>query len=573
MPEGIGVSPGIAIGIAAIKNAPVQTESKVSVGEPEQELVRLESAIEKCRSNFLELNRNAKLTMGEEAAAVFDAHAMILKDPALIEGIKAEIMQGNSAEYAAKTVGEHFAQMFLQMDDEYFKERAEDVRDVISQLLGRLRGYDITENIAYESPTILVADELSPSEMARMDHESVVGIILERGGRTSHVAVMAKSMSIPVVVLEEACKMAEDGMTIAMNGEDGTVLFDPAAEPLETLRLGKERQERLRHAYQRMVGVGTSDRTGKHIRLLGNVGGLADVNEVLAQDGEGVGLFRTEFLYMNQDDLPGEEQQFAVYREVAQRMSGCPVIIRTFDIGGDKDASSLQLPKEDNPLLGYRGIRICLRQISLFKTQLRAILRAGAFGNIKLMFPMISCVEELEQALAILAEVKEELREEQEPFNEQMETGIMIEVPAAAVLSDHLASRVDFFSIGSNDLTQYVTAADRGNNRVENLYNPLNPAVLRLIQFTVESAHKAGIWVGVCGEIASSYKIMPLLLGMGVDELSVAAGTLLRTRYLISMLSHSELAETAQKALSLPSAATVEKLIEEAYGKDLKALI
>ena len=397
-----------------------------------------------------------------------------------------------------------------------------------------------------------------------MDKDKVIGIVTELGGRTSHTSIMARSLEIPAVAgVKDITNIAKNGDFMIVDGSKGIVLINPSQDEVEFYQREKEKYEEFKQQTRQMKGKESISKDGVKVEIAANIGTPKDVDNVIENDGEGVGLYRTEFLYMDNDRLPTEDEQFEAYKVVAERLEGKPIVIRTLDVGGDKDIPYLELPKEMNPFLGYRAIRLCLDRRDIFKTQLRALLRASAYGNIKIMFPMISNIQEVREAKRILEEAKEELRKENIPFNEDIEVGIMVEIPSVAIHSDIFAREVDFFSIGTNDLIQYTLAVDRGNQEISHLYNQYDPAVLRLIKMTIDNGHKAGIWVGMCGEAAGDEKLIPVLLGMGLDEFSMNPASILKARYIISNTSKKEVEGMLDEILSLPTAEDVERYIDE----------
>jgi phosphotransferase system enzyme I (PtsI) len=565
MIKGIAASPGIAIGKVLIKKDPeIKIEKKV-VEDVEKEIRRLDEAREIAKEQINNLYEHTLKTIGEEEARIFEAHGMILDDPEFFGQVEGKIKSGKvNAEYALKEVTETFVQIFESMDNEYMRERAADIKDVSGRIARILLGVELTDLSRLQEEVIIVAEDLTPSDTAQMDKEKVLGFITEIGGKTAHSAIMARTLEIPAVVgVEGITEKVQDNDLVIFDGEEGTVIINPSEEKIKEYKNKKEEYERFRERLKELKGAKSITKDGFEVELVANIGTPKDVDGVVRNDGEGVGLFRTEFLYMDREDLPTEEEQFEAYKEVAERLEGKPVVIRTLDIGGDKDLPYLELPKEMNPFLGYRAIRLCLDRKDIFKTQLRALLRASAYGNIKIMFPMISSIEELRQAKEVLEEVKEELREENINFNEEIEVGMMIEIPAAAIMSDLFAREVDFFSIGTNDLLQYTTAVDRGNRQISHLYNQFHPALLRLVKTVIDNGHKEGIWVGMCGEVAGDPKLIPILIGMGLDEFSMSPISILKARWIIKNLSREEMVEMANKVINLPTAEDVERFINE----------
>ena len=565
MLKGIPASPGIAIGKILLKeDCEIEIGIK-KISDHRSELKRLEEAIDISKIQIDSLYLHALESIGKNEAQIFQAHKMILEDPELFSQAENKIKTENvNAEWAVKNVADYYVQMFKNMDDEYMRERAADIKDVTDRVINTLMGIEITDFSSLEEEVIIVAKDLTPSDTAGMDKKKVMGFVTEIGGRTSHSAIMARTLEIPAIVgVDNILKNINNGDTIVFDGEEGLVYLNPQEEIINRYQNKKEEQNRFREKLKELVGAKSISKDGVEVELAANIGTPADLVGVLKNDAEGIGLYRSEFLYMDREKLPSEEEQFEAYKAVAKGMNDKPVVIRTLDIGGDKELSYLQLPEEMNPFLGYRAIRLCLDRKDIFKTQLRALLRASAFGNIKIMFPMISSIEELRKTKAILEQVKEDLREENIDFDDKTEIGIMVEIPATAVLSDLFAKEVDFFSIGTNDLIQYTTAVDRMNQKISHLYNQYHPALLRLIKTVIDNGHKEGIWVGMCGEVAGEPKLIPILLGMGLDEFSMSPISILKARCIIKNLSKKEMHDLANKVVNLPTAEDVEKFIDE----------
>ena len=565
--KGIGASPGIVIGKALIKRDPEIEIHKKAIQNVEIELKRLKDAREKSKKDIEKLYEHTLKEIGEKEAQIFEAHKMLIEDPEYFGSIENSIKDNKvNAEWALKEITDNFISIFESMDNEYMKERAVDIKDVSSRVIKALMGVKSTDLSALNEEVIIVAEDLTPSDTAQMDKGKVLGFITEIGGRTSHSAIMARTLEVPAVVglgLDTITKNINDSETIILDGEEGIVIINPTEDEMRNYKRKREQYEQFKKELTYLIGVKSITKDGVEVELAANIGTPKDVDGVIRNDGQGVGLYRTEFLYMDRDRLPSEEEQYQAYKEVAERLEGKPVVIRTLDIGGDKELPYLNLPKEMNPFLGYRAIRLCLDRKDIFKTQLRALLKASAYGNIKIMFPMISSIEEVREAKAVLNETKEELRNEETPFKEEIEVGIMVEIPAVAVMSDLFAREVDFFSIGTNDLLQYTTAIDRGNQQISYLYNQFHPALLRLIKQTIENGHKEGIWVGMCGEVAGDPKMIPLLIGMGLDEFSMSPISILKARWIIQNISQKEMKVMVKKAINLPTAKDVEKFIDE----------
>ncbi len=534
MKKGIAASKGYAIGHVFIKeNAEVViTDKKIEDIKAEKE--KLHKAITESRLQISKIKEKAIAEIGEEKAAVFDSHIMLLDDPEFTGAMEMEIENNSiNVEKAVETIAHNFLAIFESMEDEYMRERAADIKDVsnriILNLTGKMKGLDITDN-----DTIVVAHDLTPSDTAQLDKDKVIAFLTNIGGRTSHSAIMARTLEIPAVVgLNDITDCVKNGDLAIVDGVEGVVIIDPDQATLDEYRKRKENYEKEMKELKTLISVKAHTKSGKRVEVAGNIGKAQDVHKVIENGADAIGLFRTEFLYMDRDNMPSEEEQFESYKYVLENMEGKPVVIRTLDIGGDKKLSYLPMPEEMNPFLGYRAIRLCLDRKDIFKIQLRALLRASIHGNLKVMFPMISSLDEFIQAKAVVDECKEELRNEGIEYSENIEFGIMVEIPAAAVCAEELAKHVDFFSIGTNDLIQYTLAADRMSEKVSYLYNPMHPAVLRLIKMTIEGAHKAGKWCGMCGEMAGDENAIPTLVEYGLDEFSMSASSILRAKQII----------------------------------------
>lgn len=563
MIKGIGASPGIAIGKVFLKKGPEIIVKKITTEDVVTEVDRLNASIEKARTQINCLYEKTIKTVGEEEAKIFESHIMMLDDPEVFGQVRYKINKEKiNAEWAIKEIADTFIQIFDSMEDEYLKERADDLKDVTNRVIHILLGIQLVDLASLSEDVIIISEDLTPSDTAQMNKERVLGFITEMGGKTSHSSIMARTMGIPAIVAAEGImECVTTGDTIAFNGEDGTIVINPDEKTINEFIDKKEDLERFKKSLESLRGAKSISTDGFEVELVANIGNPNDVDGILENDGEGVGLYRTEFLYMDRDMLPTEEEQVEAYKEVAQRLKNKPVVIRTLDIGGDKELPYLEMPEEINPFLGYRAIRLCLDRKDIFKTQLRAILRASTQGNIKIMFPMISSIEELREAKAILEEAKEELYRENIPYSDKIEVGMMVEIPAVAVISDLFAKEVDFFSIGTNDLIQYATAVDRGNRKIAHLYNQFHPAVLRLIKTVIENGHKEGIWVGMCGEVAGDPKLIPVLLGMGLDEFSMSPSSILKARWIINNLSKKEMEDVVNKVINLPTASEVQEFL------------
>ncbi len=562
--RGIGASPGVAIGKALVyKEEKINIEG-LPVGDITAELEALERSLKTTKDQLQAIKAYTEKRLGADKAAIFEAHIMILEDPELLSQVKDKLRsEGVSAAFAVKSVVDSFVGIFEAMEDAYLKERAADIKDVGGRLLKNLLGLPIIDLSILTEEVILVANDLTPSDTATMNLDKVLGFITNIGGRTSHTAIMARTLEIPAIVgIGGITELVKDGDIIALDGSKGEGYINPDAGTLEAFENKARDNSEQREKLMALKDSITITKDNRQVELACNIGTPKDVKGVLENGGEGVGLYRTEFLYMNRSSMPSEEEQFQAYREVLEKLEGKPVIIRTLDIGGDKELSYLNLPKEMNPFLGYRAIRICLDQPEIFKAQLRALLRASIYGNLKIMYPMISSVEEVRAANKILAEVKAELDRAEISYSSDIEVGIMIEIPSAAIIGDMLIKEVDFFSIGTNDLIQYSTAVDRINEKISHLYEPFHPAVLRLIKLVIDYAHAGGKWVGMCGEMAGDPKIIPILLGLGLDEFSMSAGAVLPARELIRGLSYQDLKKFAEEALLLPTAEEIKSYID-----------
>ncbi|SHK00740.1 phosphoenolpyruvate--protein phosphotransferase [Anaerobranca californiensis DSM 14826] len=561
---GIGASKGIAMAPVLLLKEEELVIPEKSVEDLEGEIQRFKEAIEKSKTQLEKVKDLAEQKMGKDKAEIFAAHLLVLADPELINNVENGIKsEKKNAEFILDKTVKTFVQIFESMDNEYMKERAADIKDVGTRVLKNLMGIEMVNISKLDNEVIIVAHDLAPSDTAQMDKEKVLGFVTDIGGRTSHTAIMARSLEIPAVVgLGDITLKVKNGDYLIIDGDKGHVLINPDEETIEKYRQEKQRYEEYRARLLQLKDLPTKTKDGKQVELAANIGTPKDLAGVIKNGGEGIGLYRTEFLYMDRTSLPTEEEQFEAYKTVLEGMEGKPVVIRTLDIGGDKEIPYLNLPKEMNPFLGYRALRICLDKKEIFKTQLRALLRASVYGNLKIMYPMVSALEEVRQANEVLEEVKRELDNEGIPYSKNFEVGIMIEIPTAALISDILAKEVDFFSIGTNDLIQYSTAVDRMNQTIAHLYSPYHPGVLRMIKMVIDNGHKEGIWVGMCGEAAGELPLIPLFLGMGLDEFSMSATSILPARELISKLTLDQVKEIAEKALSLSTAAEIEQYLK-----------
>ena len=533
--EGKSVFSGIAIGKISILQKADTSVKRTKVENPEAEITRVQEAKEKAVEQLQKLYDKALREVGESGAAIFEVHQMMLDDEDYLDSIDNIIRTENvNAEYAVATTGDNFADMFAQMDDDYMKARAADVKDISDRLVRVLSGHDEGDMDAAE-PSIIVAEDLAPSETVQMDKSKVLAFVTRKGSSNSHTAILARTMNIPALInIEYDDSM--DGQMAVVDGKTGSLIVEPDADTLKKYQDQKDEELRQRAMLKELKGKTTETKSGHKIHLYANIGSTGDVASVLANDAEGIGLFRSEFIYLEKDNYPTEEEQFQIYKAVAQNMAGKKVIIRTLDIGADKQIDYFDMAHEENPAMGYRAIRICLDRPEVFKTQLRALFRASMFGNISIMYPMIISVTEVKQIKAIVAEVKKELTEQGIPFKDDVEQGVMIETPAAVMISDLLAKEVDFFSIGTNDLTQYTLAIDRQNAKLDNIYDSHHEAVLRMIQMVIDNAHKEGIWAGICGELGADTTLTEHFIQMGIDELSVSPTFVLPVRKIVREL-------------------------------------
>ncbi|MFK7678973.1 phosphoenolpyruvate--protein phosphotransferase [Priestia megaterium] len=565
--QGIAASSGIAIAKAFRLENPELTVEKKSVTEVEAEVARLEAALEKSKSELEIIREHARKELGDDKAEIFEAHLLVLSDPELINPIKDKITNENvNAEHALDEVAAMFINMFESMDNEYMKERAADIRDVTKRVLAHLLGVNVSNPSLISEEVVIIAEDLTPSDTAQLNRKFVKGFTTDIGGRTSHSAIMARSMEIPAVVgTKTVMEDIQNGVLVIVDGLDGEVIVDPSEETVKAYEKKAAEYAEQKAEWAKLVNEKTVSADDHHVELAANIGTPEDVKGVLENGGEGVGLYRTEFLYMGREDLPTEEEQFTSYKTVLERMEGKPVVVRTLDIGGDKELPYLNLPKEMNPFLGFRAIRLCLEMQDMFRTQLRALLRASVYGNLKIMFPMIATVDEFRQAKAILLEEKAKLQQEGVQVSEGIEVGMMVEIPSSAVIADLFAKEVDFFSIGTNDLIQYTLAADRMNERVSYLYQPYNPAILRLVNMVIKAAHKEGKWVGMCGEMAGDEIAIPILLGLGLDEFSMSATSILKARSQIRQLSKADIEPHLDTILSMSSTEEVIEFVKSTF--------
>lgn len=569
--QGIAASDGIAIAKVYTLTEPDLTVTKVTVEDSEKEVSRLDDALAASIKDVELIKETALKNLGEEEAQVFDAHLMVLSDPELIGQVKDNITSNKvNAESALKEVTDMFISIFAGMEDNpYMQERAADIRDVSKRILAHLLGVKIPSPATIKDEVIIVAADLTPSDTAQLNRQYVKAFVTDIGGRTSHSAIMARSLEIPAIVgTKEVTSTAKDGDIIIVDGLSGDVFLNPSEEVVAEYRAKAEAFAAQQAEWEKLKDSKTYTKDGHQVELAANIGTPKDLEGVVNNGAEGVGLYRTEFLYMDSHEMPTEEDQFEAYKAVLEGMNGKPVVVRTMDIGGDKELPYLPLPHEMNPFLGYRAIRISLNEPEMFRTQLRALLRASVFGKLRIMFPMIATLNDFRGAKALLEEEKAKLIAEGVAVSDDIQVGIMIEIPAAAVLAHQFAKEVDFFSIGTNDLIQYTMAADRMNERVSYLYQPYNPSILTLIKHVIDSAHKEGKWAGMCGEMAGDQTAVPLLVGLGLDEFSMSASSVLKTRSLIAKLTLSDMQALADKAINeCATVQEVEALVEEAVSK------
>ncbi len=569
--KGIGVSPGIAIGKVFVLHSGESFNLPRRVITPElipNEIARFEDALARTRTEILEIRRKLSDQIGRESSDIFTAHLLILEDRTMIEDV-IEVIRNEkvAAEFAFTTVIQRYFQAFSQINDEYLKERISDIRDVGRRLMGNLCGEAKRRLEEFKEKVIIVSHDLSPSDTAMLDKSKVLAFITEIGGPTSHTAILGRSLEIPAIVgAERVINEVDNGMPVIVDGTHGVVIVEPDQEAIEKFTSEENRFIQLTGELNKLRDLPAETLDGKRITLAANIEFHHEAASVISHGAEGVGLYRTEYLYMNRSSLPTEDEQYDAYRKVAKAVGHHPVIIRTLDLGGDKFASILEIPHEMNPYLGWRAIRFCLTRKDIFKTQLRAILRASAHGNIKIMYPMISNIYEIRMSREILNEAMAELEREGKPFNRSIDVGAMIEIPSAALASDVLAKETDFFSIGTNDLIQYVLAIDRMNEKVAYLYEPTHPAILRLIETVIKNGHAHDSWVGSCGEMSGNPKIAILLVGLGIDEISVSPVVLPKIKKAIRSIRYADAQEIARKAMTFQTG----KEIEQFLGEKLK---
>ncbi len=573
--EGVGVSPGMACGKIHVVRDDLDdvVRYRIAPSQVPDEIGRFETALIQTRMQILEMQQRIAESIGAKDAAIFDAHLLVVEDRTLIDEVLRKLETDLcNVEWVFQEVATRYAETLNKIDDPYLRERALDIQDVTKRVIRNLQGKAPKTFLALSEQHILVAHNLTPSDTASINRANVLGVATDLGSRTSHAAILARSLNIPAVVgLHDITTKLETGQHVLVDGSDGLLIVDPAPETIAHYAEIESRRAKVTARLKELRTTRSTTRDGRHIVLSANIELPEDVGAVAANGAEGIGLYRTEFLYLNRSTLPTEQEQFETYRKVAERVRPDPLIIRTFDLGGDKLApGTVDIADELNPFLGWRAIRLCLENVDIFKTQLRAILRASAAGNIKIMFPMISGLDELRRAKAVLAECREELRRSGVPLAEKIDVGAMIEIPSAAICADVLAPEVDFFSIGTNDLIQYALAVDRVNEKLAHLYEPTHPAVLRLLKMIAEAAHANNIWVGVCGEMAGDVALIPLLLGLGMDELSAGATLVPRVKRAVQSLTIPECRELVAETLKLNTASEIlERCLELAdkrYG-------
>lgn len=560
--KGIAASDGVAIAKAYLLVEPDLTFDKnEKVTDVEGEVAKFNNAIEASKVELTKIRNNAEVQLGADKAAIFDAHLLVLDDPELIQPIQDKIKNENANAASALTdVTTQFVTIFESMDNEYMKERAADIRDVSKRVLSHILGVELPNPSMIDESVVIVGNDLTPSDTAQLNKEFVQGFATNIGGRTSHSAIMSRSLEIPAIVgTKSITQEVKQGDMIIVDGLNGDVIVNPTEDELIAYQDKRERYFADKKELQKLRDADTVTVDGVHAELAANIGTPNDLPGVIENGAQGIGLYRTEFLYMGRDQMPTEEEEFEAYKEVLEAMDGKRVVVRTLDIGGDKELSYLNLPEEMNPFLGYRAIRLCLAQQDIFRPQLRALLRASVYGKLNIMFPMVATINEFREAKAILLEEKENLKNEGHDISDDIELGIMVEIPATAALADVFAKEVDFFSIGTNDLIQYTLAADRMSERVSYLYQPYNPSILRLVKQVIEASHKEGKWTGMCGEMAGDETAIPLLLGLGLDEFSMSATSILKARRQINGLSKNEMTELANRAVDC---ATQEEVIE-----------
>lgn len=561
--NGIAASDGVAIAKAYLLVEPDLSYDSEKIRDVDAEIAKFQNAIETSKVELTKIRNNAEKNLGADKAAIFDAHLLVLDDPELIQPIEDKIKNEQvNAPTALSDVTGQFITIFEAMDNEYMKERAADIRDVSKRVLAHILGVELPNPSMIDESVVIIGNDLTPSDTAQLNKEFVQGFVTNIGGRTSHSAIMSRSLEIAAVVgTKSITQEVKQGDMIIVDGLTGEVIIDPTEDEVIAYQNKRERFFEDKKELQKLRDEETTTVDGAHAELAANIGTPNDLKGVIENGAEGVGLYRTEFLYMGRDEMPTEDEQFEAYKKVLETMEEKRVVVRTLDIGGDKELPYLNLPEEMNPFLGYRAIRLCLDQPDIFRPQLRALLRASAYGKLNIMFPMVATIKEFRDAKALLLEEKENLTNEGIEVSDDIEVGIMVEIPSTAALADVFAKEVDFFSIGTNDLIQYTMAADRMSERVSYLYQPYNPAILRLVQQVIDASHKEGKWTGMCGEMAGDEIAIPLLLGLGLDEFSMSATSILKARRQIKGLSKNEMEELAQKAINCATSEEVQDLV------------
>ncbi len=564
MLKGIAASAGYAVSkVYKLERPLLNIEKKAALAS--EELEKLELALKQTEADIKMIQSKAVGRLSDEDLAIFDAHLMVLADPEFIGQIKANIEAGVNAEYAVNEIANNFIAIFEGMDDDYFKERAADIKDVTYRLMAHILKVNIPDLSLINEDVVIVAEDLTPSDTAQLNRKFTKGFATEIGGRTSHSAIMARSLEIPAVVgTPGLLSAAKHGDEIVLDAVNGLVIINPDADEKAKYNEKVVEYQTYRASLKELVNLKSVTLDDVEVEIAANIGTPEDLVGVLENGADGIGLYRTEFLYMDRNELPSEEVQYEAYKTVLEAVNPKPVVVRTLDIGGDKNLPYLSMPEEMNPFLGYRAIRLCLDQTDIFITQLRALLRASVYGTLRIMFPMIATIDEFRQAKAIYNEVRADLIKEGIEVADNVEVGMMVEIPAAAILADQFAKEADFFSIGTNDLVQYSMAADRMSEKVSYLYQPLNPSILRLIKLTIDGAHKEGKWCGMCGELAGDAMAAPVLLGLGLDEFSMSASSILEARKMIRSLKQSEMKKLAEAALACSTSDEVIELIEKA---------
>ncbi|GAA5417163.1 phosphoenolpyruvate-protein phosphotransferase [Paraliobacillus ryukyuensis] len=562
---GIAASSGVAIAKAYKLATPDLSFEKKKVDDAEAEVKRLNEALEVSKKELEIIKENARKTLGDEHAEIFSAHLLVLGDPELVNPIQDKIKTDLvNAESALDETANMFIDMFKAMDNEYMRERAADIQDVTKRVMAHLLNVSFPDPALIDEEVVVIAEDLTPSDTAQLNKQFVKGFTTNIGGRTSHSAIMARSLEIPAVVgTKTITEDVKENDIVIVDGIDGQVIVNPSNEEITQYEQKQADFEKQKEIWAQLKDEPTVSSDGSHVELVANIGTPDDVAGIINNGGEGVGLYRTEFLYMGKSELPTEDEQFEAYKSVLEQMGDKPVVVRTLDIGGDKELSYLDLPKEMNPFLGFRAIRLCLERDDIFRVQLRALLRASTYGNLKIMFPMIATLDEFREAKGLLLEEKENLQNDGVTVSDDIEVGIMVEIPSTAVIARQFAKEVDFFSIGTNDLIQYTMAADRMNERVSYLYQPYHPAILNLVNNVIEAAHAEGKWAGMCGEMAGDSIAIPILLGLGLDEFSMSATSILPARTQIKDLSKEELATYKEQLLSMSTASEVEAFVRE----------